>query len=519
MSASNPSDRRPVVRESSRGAQVASLLALVVCLVLAFREIAAFSPIAAINANLGDPLEGQLFVPNQKPHLLIFGLSLVFLAQRARLLWRLVGSPATAWSAPLLVAALALNVWSHLVGAPFLGLVALSASLIGVAGLVAGSQGARAMRLPALFLLLALPIPGYVLNGLIDPMQLMTARATGWLLTALGIEHQVSGDLIHTRSHVFQVIEGCSGLRSMETLLMAAIVYQHWLPHSRAVSWLVVLGAPVIGLIVNQLRVLWIVLSPGSSVANSHTTQGLVMIVVGVLLIDRLNAFLVARLPREVASDPDVHDADRHPDWPFRRLAAAGVASLLCAGATLAEPWEPERPLHRNPSRYPGRIAGWEVDVDSIDHEFFGSTRHTQAVLRTYRRGKEAVSVFVAADARKEPLVSGLSPKNERLKPGREVLARWRVENGEGDGAEASIQRSREGLEYVVSWQQGVAGPLSELLRTVLVLDRSPLQRTWDAMVFRIATPIPDAHATSREAAEARLQPFVELARELFPTR
>ena len=341
--------------DRSRLIEIGSILAVVCGLIAAYHELADFSPISPRSANRTDPIEGQLFVPNQKPVALIFALAAGFLALRGRALIRAIGSrPVPVWSGALVVMAAALNVWSHMVAAPHLTLVSLSFMTIGLAGLLAGSDGARLARLPALFPLLALPIPGFVLNGLVDAMQLWTARVTGWLLSGFGVEHVVQGELVHTGAYTFQVIEGCSGLRSTETLLMAAIVYVTLLPHSRICSWLVVASAPLIGLVVNQLRVLSIVFGPESWLAGSHATQGLVMIVVGVLVIDRVNTFLASRLPRAEVAEPV---ADRRPDaavaWPTLRWGMAVALLCLTALATRIAPWETSRPEHVNPNRFP----------------------------------------------------------------------------------------------------------------------------------------------------------------------
>lgn len=496
-------------------------LLLLILLATSYRGLVDFSPIAAVNENRLNPVEGQLFVPNQKSPLLIFAIAGFFFAQRAVALRSCFREDAwTGWGLPLLASGIAFNLLSHRTEEPFLAVVSLSLTALGGAALLGGRTALRRMRLPALFLLLALPVPGFLLNSIVYPMQLATAQMSGFLLSLLSVDHLVMADLIYTKAAVFQVIEGCSGLRSMETLLMAAIVYQYWVPHSRACSWILVLSAPLIGIVVNQLRVLWIIFYPSSSASSAHTVQGLVMIVVGVLLIDRLHSVLSRWLPAaRTPSDAPRDGATASGPWPARAFALLTALLMLNVAATFMEPWPVDRPLHKNPAQFPGQIDGWTVKADPIDEEFFGSTRHTQVVSRTYQRADEEVSVFIAVDSRTRPLASGISPKNGRVGKGWTILASGAADFGPGrhDRAIASIQRSRTGLAYVIHWQQGVDAHPLEALRNALALDRSPWQRPYDAISFRISTPLEGTAPISIERANARIAPFIEIARETFP--
>lgn len=493
---------------------------MLVLMAIGYRHLADFSPISPVNENRLDPIEGQLFVPNQKTPLLIFALAGFFLASRISRLRSCIGrSAAAAWGVPILLTAILLNVWAYYTSEPSLALVSLSLTLIGAAALLGGSQAVRLIRLPALFILLALPIPGFLLNSIIHSMQLFTAQTSGVLLSILGVEHLVLADLIYTPWNVFQVIEGCSGLRSIETLVMAAIVYQHSLPHSRACSWLLVISAPLVGLLINQLRVLWIIFFPSSSVSAVHTAQGLIMIVVGILLIDRLNALLVRWLPADDTSGRDPKNGIPAPTpWPVGSFAFVSGLLLVSALATLADPWEANRPLHKNPARFPGQIADWKVEARPIDQEFFGSTRHTQAISRTYRRGDEAVNVFIGTDSRSDGLVSGMSPKNAQLQPGWERIHSEPISLGaQGARAVASIHEGLTGKEYVLYWEQGTDGFALEATRAILAIDRSPWQRPYGAMSFRFSTPIETTDPGAIKEAHGRIAPFVALATKVFP--
>lgn len=515
---SDPDPRRSSAEASwKRIAPVLVLGLLIGCL---YRELIGFDSIAPVVQNADGLIEGPLFVPNQKPVVLIFALAAFFFLSRLPALRREIGaSPPSTGGFVAFGAGLALVVWAHLTREAPLALVSLALAVWGMAGVLGGAAAMRVVRLPTLFLLLAVPIPAVALNHLVDPLQQWTAESSGQLLSLLGVENVVSGETLYTDQAAFQVIEGCSGLRTIETLIMTAIVYQALVPHSRTYSWLLVFAAPPIGLFVNHLRVLLIVLNPRAGISEDHATQGIIMIVLATFMLIGVALALARLLPRSSAT----HRADRSihaTTWPWRRLAAVTTALLASLLATLGEPFEIERPEHRNPSALPGRFDGWRAKAESLDVEYFGSTRYDQTILRTYRRpGHEEVVVFLGVDTRREPLLSGVSPKHEVLGQSWEIVSERELvlDRSPDVRATASVQRDRDEHAYVVFWQQGIDSLPMEILRDVLALDRSPWQRPYDATAVRISTRFEWLTPDHEERALERLLPFVRLVETHFP--
>lgn len=502
------------------------LLILVVLVFTYYSGLVEFTPISPLLASREGVVDGQLFVPNQKSPLLIFGLSAFFLALRFRRLRDAPERPDTlglALGLGLLLFGLGIGSWAHYVGDLALEVVSLSFTLLGIAGLLGGSAALGAMRLPALILLLVVPIPSVLLNAIVHPLQLFTASTTSALLDVLGVANVVYGDTIYTQQAAFQVIEGCSGLRAMETLVMTAIVYQALLPHSRVVSWILVLSAPLFGALINQVRVLVIVLDPASSTGQDHTIQGLVMIVAGVLLVTAFSIVLERCLPPdempELATPGEtVSEPTSRPGRPGRIALVVGLL-IVGLGVKSGERFEIERPEHIGPNRLPGTLGAWRAEVEALDYQFLGSTHYAQSVYRTYRNGEESVRVLLGVDARRKPMLSGVSPKIHLLGQGWRIVERWPLEFGEaGTLAYGSIQQSLDQMAYVVSWQQGMDGMLGEILRDLLGLDRSPFQRPYSAMAVQISTPMTSLAPAQRDAARARIEPFLERVRETFPT-
>ena len=496
-------------------------LVLLGILILSYRDLIGFESISPLNENREGVVDGQLFVPNQKSIGLIFGLSTFFLLSRyARLRSHIGERPAYFVGGLFLFLGLVIQIWSHYTGESALLIVSLSLVLLGSAAVLGGLPALREIRLPAIFLLLALPIPAVLLNSFIYRLQLLTAALNGALLSFVGIENVVSGDVIYTSFAAFHVIEGCSGLRTMETMLMTAVVYQELVPYSRLYSWILVVTAPILGVIVNQMRVLAIVLNPMAEESSDHTLQGIVMIVVGTLMLAGFALLLSRWLPGpDQGQEAGGMKIGSKPDWPLARVTIVSSVLLIGVVASLGSRWEIERTEHRNPVRLPSSFDGWVAEPNRIYQEFLGSTRYTQAISRVYRRGGDEVSILLAVDTRVRSLVSGISPKNASLGQGWQVVSELSLPIVDLSGVQAtvSVQRNLDRYAYVVSWRQGVAGFGTEVVRDAFAMDRSPWQRPYDATLVRISTPIRRNLPGQEGMAYERLEPFIRLVQQNFP--
>jgi exosortase len=464
--------------------------------------------------------EEWFFAPTGGSPVLFFGVAAWMLFNRRRQIARAFGRPASWGLATLfLVPATGLYVWAHLVGAPDLTLLSMISMLLGIGVLLGGRDGLRAVWLPAVFLLLLVPWPAVLLNQVIYPLQVATARNTVGLLSVFGLPAAQAGDLILTPTRTFQVIETCTGLRGLETLMMSAIVYVELFYRSRRQAAVLVLVAPLLALLVNHLRVLSIVLNPFSGFAAVHTAQGILMLVVGVLLIAAVDGVL-GRIWDDRPSGGPRGLPPRGPRESGReglgRAAALGVLLLALGVLALRVPaWTVERPRQRPLSMFPTKLGEWTV-VESLplDRTWYGSVRFDEWVYRTYGLGSERVSVFLGADHRGERLGSLISEKTAVPASGYTLLERdaIRTEPG-GASLDELLLRSRDGDVLVHRWYVGFESPVVEMLRGVAGIDRSPWRRPLRGRVVRLSTPVDDTPG-GRQRAEERLRAFGALARE-----
>ncbi len=96
-----------------------------------------------------------------------------------------------------------------------------------LAGLIWTFWGVRRFRtllFPLVLLLTMIPLPQVTYNTLAAPLQLMASSVATRLVQALGIAVYQDGNVIHLAGISLGVAEACSGLRSLSSLVTAALM-------------------------------------------------------------------------------------------------------------------------------------------------------------------------------------------------------------------------------------------------------------------------------------------------------
>ena len=138
------------------------------------------------------------------------------------------------WGGAAIVLAL-FALWAGIAGAELytqrLSLVLL---LGGVTVYFWGFTLLRLLLVPFSLLFLALPIPAIIFNKIAFPLQLFASRCAVWSMSMLGIPVLRQGNIIELKplnsfdTKKLEVVEACSGIRSLMTLVTLAVVFAYF---------------------------------------------------------------------------------------------------------------------------------------------------------------------------------------------------------------------------------------------------------------------------------------------------
>jgi exosortase len=198
------------------------------------------------------------------------------------------------------VAVVAVSLLVFLAGTFAAELFLTRVSLIGVlAGLVLflwGPRHLRALTFPLAFLLLMVPLPAIVFNQIAFPLQLVASRAGELVIATAGVPVLREGNLLQLPTRTLEVAEACSGIRSLVSLLMLAILLGYFTERATSRRVVIALAAVPLAIVANAIRVAgtglaseWI--SPAAADGFFHSFSGWVVFLVacaGLMVFQRL---------------------------------------------------------------------------------------------------------------------------------------------------------------------------------------------------------------------------------------
>ncbi|HEY8187925.1 MAG TPA: exosortase [Pyrinomonadaceae bacterium] len=165
--------------------------------------------------------------------LIPFIIVVILWSQRERLT-RAARRPSLALGLGAVLCAL-LALWAGTAGAElYLQRTSLVLMLAGTVLYFWGFKVLRLLAVSTFLLLLAIPIPAIIFNKLAFPLQLFASRCAVWAMTLFDIPVLRQGNVIELiplgarETKKLEVVEACSGIRSLMTLVTLAVVFAYF---------------------------------------------------------------------------------------------------------------------------------------------------------------------------------------------------------------------------------------------------------------------------------------------------
>ena len=251
--------------------------------------------------------------------------------------------------------------WAGVAGAElYTQRLSLILLLAGIAVYFWGFKLLQLLLVPLGLLFLAMPIPAIVFNKIAFPLQLFASRCAVWSMSMLGIPVLRQGNIIELKplnsfdTKKLEVVEACSGIRSLMTLLTLAVVFAYFThtpppddaskPGTRF-GWLksywfwrsliIVVSAVPIAILTNAFRVSGTgVLAQyyGTAVADGffHSFSGWVVYIVAFILLFGIGMILDRFKPAQAGGDASSERKSPEPDAavPIRPVVSAEGSEL-----------------------------------------------------------------------------------------------------------------------------------------------------------------------------------------------
>jgi exosortase len=136
--------------------------------------------------------------------------------------------------------------------------------LAGMVLFLAGWKRLRAVSFPLGFLILMIPIPVIIYNQITFPLQLLASRVATSGLELMQVPVLRDGNVLILPNYSLEVVEACSGIRSLMNLFTLAIAYGYFVESRRWVRYALAILMVPIAVVSNSIRII------GTGVLTSH---------------------------------------------------------------------------------------------------------------------------------------------------------------------------------------------------------------------------------------------------------
>ena len=183
----------------------------------------------------------------------------------------------------------------------FTARLAFLISLVGVILYLGGKEWVKALAFPLLLLLFMIPIPQIIYARLTLSLQILASQLAETMIGWMGIPVIRTGNLLELPSQTLNIVDACSGIRSLLTLTFLSLVYSYFSDKRIWMRWALLIATVPIAILANGIRV---ALTGLLSEINTKLAQGLFhetegylvfVIALGALVITHKLISLIAR--------------------------------------------------------------------------------------------------------------------------------------------------------------------------------------------------------------------------------
>jgi exosortase len=166
---------------------------------------------------------------------------------------------------------------------------ALVITIIGAVWLLGGVRYLRILAFPLMLLFFMVPIPAVIYTSLTFPLQVFASKVAEHSLELLGVPVLRMGNVLNLPNTSLDVVEACSGIRSLLSLTFLSLVYGYFFEKSPRIRTLLFLSTIPIAIAANAGRItitgLLSLIDPALAEGIVHEAEGWVIFMLALLIM------------------------------------------------------------------------------------------------------------------------------------------------------------------------------------------------------------------------------------------
>jgi exosortase len=162
-------------------------------------------------------------------------------------------------------------------------------TLIGIVWTLGGRPLLRKLAFPLFLLFFMVPIPAVIYNRITFPLQILASRLADNALTVLNIAVIREGNVLELANKKLNVVEACSGIRSLLSLTFLSLVYGYFFEKKNWIRTVLFFSTIPIAIVANGSRVTMTAIltqfDPELAEGFFHEAQGWVIFMVALVIL------------------------------------------------------------------------------------------------------------------------------------------------------------------------------------------------------------------------------------------
>ena len=198
----------------------------------------------------------------------------------------------------VMLGAIALLLLGSLGAELFISRFSLLVLLAGMILFLAGWKMLRSVSFPLGYLMWMIPIPVIIYNQITFPLQLIASRLATASLELVQVPVLRDGNILILSNYSLEVVEACSGIRSLMTLVALAVAFGYLVSTRRWIRYVLAALMVPIAVVINAIRIMGAGLlarhfGPAAAEGFLHGFSGWAIFLVALLLM--FSSYLILR--------------------------------------------------------------------------------------------------------------------------------------------------------------------------------------------------------------------------------
>ena len=159
------------------------------------------------------------------------------------------------WGLVLVILAALQSLAATLGAELFTARLAFVIALFGVVLYIGGKEWIKALLFPLVLLVFMIPIPQIIYARLTLQLQMIASQLAEVMIGWMGIPVRRTGNLLELPSQDLNIVDACSGIRSLLSLTFLSLVYSYFADKRVWMRWALLFATVPIAIVANAIRV------------------------------------------------------------------------------------------------------------------------------------------------------------------------------------------------------------------------------------------------------------------------